>query len=484
MLEIGDLALDKFRGIFKLTYSGDAYIVLQTNVQANPVSQRRSGFSLDSGYSDIVAADTPLVLPMRLRISNLKLRGIIVLVIDSEKGVTLVFKNDPLESVLVSSTFDGFPSVERFLQAEIEKQLKSLFQEDLPALVHNMSMRQVEERKRQHEMGRRRRASQSSSGKKMTTAVSSPVLAPSLVSNVQSLRRENLDVHQQQVHRYPRSNGSAPYHDDPEHAFMMDAPPRFNYVKNWLTREEGLRELLPPLSETKSVAGTESSRNQPASFCLEPMDSVSVTKVPTSPVSRVVHSQMVLMRSESADYAREGSKHTQAASGLQRGESLSSASSAASAPVLDDHHQTFPPAGLMRTSSDYFSIPKHRPSPSSSRIRRGGWISRPQSRGHHHHSDADWSLTTSPQYEGTDDEVASVDLDDLEPMIVHSPPESIIQRLTTLKNDSLTISPYTRRVEHFTTRTMPHKQVSSHVVESTAPRRRIVGRLDLRKWTL
>ena len=33
MLEIGELGEDKFRGVFKLKYSGDAYIVLQTKVQ-------------------------------------------------------------------------------------------------------------------------------------------------------------------------------------------------------------------------------------------------------------------------------------------------------------------------------------------------------------------------------------------------------------------------------------------------------------------
>jgi len=33
MLEIGELGDDKFRGVFKLKYSGDAHIVLQTRVQ-------------------------------------------------------------------------------------------------------------------------------------------------------------------------------------------------------------------------------------------------------------------------------------------------------------------------------------------------------------------------------------------------------------------------------------------------------------------
>lgn len=33
ILEIGDLAEDRFRGIFKMTYSGDAYLTLKTRVQ-------------------------------------------------------------------------------------------------------------------------------------------------------------------------------------------------------------------------------------------------------------------------------------------------------------------------------------------------------------------------------------------------------------------------------------------------------------------
>ena len=33
ILEIGDLAEDRFRGIFKMCYSGDAYLTLRTKVQ-------------------------------------------------------------------------------------------------------------------------------------------------------------------------------------------------------------------------------------------------------------------------------------------------------------------------------------------------------------------------------------------------------------------------------------------------------------------
>lgn len=49
ILEIGDLAEDRFRGIFKMCYSGDAYLTLKTRVQVgaifpviNPPPQRES----------------------------------------------------------------------------------------------------------------------------------------------------------------------------------------------------------------------------------------------------------------------------------------------------------------------------------------------------------------------------------------------------------------------------------------------------------
>lgn len=36
ILEIGDLAEDRFRGIFKMCYTGDAYLTLKTRVQVRP----------------------------------------------------------------------------------------------------------------------------------------------------------------------------------------------------------------------------------------------------------------------------------------------------------------------------------------------------------------------------------------------------------------------------------------------------------------
>ncbi|CEG70494.1 Putative Mitochondrial distribution and morphology protein 34 [Rhizopus microsporus] len=143
ILEIGELSTDKFRGIFKLTYCGDAYIVIQTKVQANPMHANESDLPRHTRPT-VLAADQPLIVPMLLRISDLKLRGIIVLVVSKTKGITLVFKNDPLESIVVSSTFDSITSVRSFLQREIENQLRNLFQEDLPVMIHNLSLRHIQ----------------------------------------------------------------------------------------------------------------------------------------------------------------------------------------------------------------------------------------------------------------------------------------------------------------------------------------------------
>ncbi|GAA5906529.1 ERMES complex subunit MDM34 [Sporobolomyces salmoneus] len=140
ILEIGDLSTDRFRGIFRLTYSGDAYIVLQTKVQANPLNVPRPSLDI-LGSPRILFAAAPLVVPMTLRLSSLQLRAIVVLVVSRQKGITLVFKNDPLESVDVSSSFDGVESVAGFIQREIEAQLREAFRSDLPSVIHRLSQK-------------------------------------------------------------------------------------------------------------------------------------------------------------------------------------------------------------------------------------------------------------------------------------------------------------------------------------------------------
>lgn len=153
MLEIGELSTDRFRGIFRLTYAGDAHLLLSTKVQANPLTRPTSDGSA-SPYEDvssaipssmpsrgILFAARPLVVPMQLRLSGMRLKAIVVLVVSKQKGITLVFKNDPLESVEVSSTFDSVAVIQKYLQQEIEGQLREMFREDLPGIIHRLSQR-------------------------------------------------------------------------------------------------------------------------------------------------------------------------------------------------------------------------------------------------------------------------------------------------------------------------------------------------------
>ena len=57
-----------------------------------------------------------------------------------QKGLTLVFRNDPLESLKVSSTFDSIQFVRDYLQRTIEQQLRNLMMDELPAIIHRLSL--------------------------------------------------------------------------------------------------------------------------------------------------------------------------------------------------------------------------------------------------------------------------------------------------------------------------------------------------------
>jgi len=140
ILEIGDLAEDRFRGIFKMAYAGDAFLTLKTRVQANPLNTYLSTKPTFASPQPLAAA-SGLTIPLLITLSEFRLSGFVILVFSRQKGLTLVFRNDPLESLKVSSTFDSIPFVRDYLQRTIEEQLRNLFMEDLPAILHKLSLR-------------------------------------------------------------------------------------------------------------------------------------------------------------------------------------------------------------------------------------------------------------------------------------------------------------------------------------------------------
>ncbi|PFH51339.1 hypothetical protein AMATHDRAFT_90291, partial [Amanita thiersii Skay4041] len=141
--DIGDLAVDHFRGIFRLTYAGDAHIVLKTKVQANPLNHKLPDIHFMTGSQGMLAAKQALVVPMLLRLSHFRLSSYVVLVVSKQKGITLVFKTDPLQNVDINSTFDSIAVIQKFIQREIEGQLRQMFREDLPGIIHRLSQQWV-----------------------------------------------------------------------------------------------------------------------------------------------------------------------------------------------------------------------------------------------------------------------------------------------------------------------------------------------------
>ena len=165
ILEIGELGKDRFRGIFKINYHGDFHLTLHTQVQANPMNiyysnslekevnydglynnnNNNSGTDDDDDNSFVtphfVMANEQFAIPLDLKLSDIKINGIGIIVFSKSKGLTLVFRNDPLDSIKVSSTFDTVQVLANFLQKQIESQIRDLFRETLPTLIHQLSLK-------------------------------------------------------------------------------------------------------------------------------------------------------------------------------------------------------------------------------------------------------------------------------------------------------------------------------------------------------
>lgn len=101
---------------------------------------------------------------VQLTLSHLRLRCVVSLSFSKSSGLAMVFRDDPLESLNVSSSFDSFGVVQQFIQSvgqvpfsalclstaytdlhlllqEIENQLRERFRRDLPSLIHRLSQR-------------------------------------------------------------------------------------------------------------------------------------------------------------------------------------------------------------------------------------------------------------------------------------------------------------------------------------------------------
>lgn len=127
-----------FKGRFMLSYSGDALISLATNLHVNPLTQYKHALEMLATPSVLL---TTAEMFVQLTLSQLRLRCVISLSFSKVNGLAMIFRDDPLESLNVSSSFDSFGVVQQFIQSEIENQLRERFRRDLPSLIHRLSQK-------------------------------------------------------------------------------------------------------------------------------------------------------------------------------------------------------------------------------------------------------------------------------------------------------------------------------------------------------
>lgn len=143
ILEIGDLGVDKFRGILSFKYYGDASITVKTKISGSLLKNYNN--NIDNKLSFIkpkfIVSDCNFDIPLNLKLSKFEMSSIIIIVFNKSKGLTLVFKNDPLENINVNSTFDKIKPIANFLQKKIEYQISELFKEFLPSLLYKFSLK-------------------------------------------------------------------------------------------------------------------------------------------------------------------------------------------------------------------------------------------------------------------------------------------------------------------------------------------------------
>lgn len=83
-------------------------------VQVNPLTQVKYALEMLATPSVLL---TTAQMHVHLTLSQFRLRCLIVLSFSKKEGLSLVFKDDPLESLNVSSSFDSIGVVQQFIQS-------------------------------------------------------------------------------------------------------------------------------------------------------------------------------------------------------------------------------------------------------------------------------------------------------------------------------------------------------------------------------
>lgn len=470
-----------------------------------------------AGSKGMLAARQPLVVPMLLRLSQFKLRSIVVLVVSKQKGITLVFKTDPLQNVDISSTFDSIAVIQNFIQREIEGQLRQMFREDLPGIIHRLSQQWIKAKVEAPYLNKRPTPHSYSSAPNLSIQNVARLPTIDLIPRLQrqhlhppsapSLRRPPLSASiASSSRRQPVSEiglRSAPVVEpssdsesfDPTYGLRPDDLPTKSMFKGFsslFTPTKGLAELAEEEEYNETVDYDDNSTSfdmvewenglpvytpPPTEIHVPTTEYESIPAVGGGVITRprILHSQS--MAQPPGDHRPRPFSRNPSFDGI-------SLLSGLVTPGLSRHPQTAytsyfpdvspdPAAPPLRTAPPYFKTharpitpdsletsyshdqtpPEPSPPPDSEELLAPPANSERERR---------YSISSS---------LSNIDPLDPDPKIILRPSSinTTLQHLTTLSHNNHTLSPYTRSVEHYTVRSVPPRPVGFHPQSTDRP---------------
>jgi len=136
------VAENGFKTYFKISYNGDFRLELKTTAQINkfsPTNEKTARFMIG-----VVSAHKPSLVPLRFTIHQVHLNGILMvhLLKDSNNNninnINIRFLNDPLQSVVITSSLEYLPIARTTLKRMVENHLRTFLVDKLPLLAQEI----------------------------------------------------------------------------------------------------------------------------------------------------------------------------------------------------------------------------------------------------------------------------------------------------------------------------------------------------------
>lgn len=143
ILDIIDFKEEKFKGLFKFNYDGELNVVFNTHYEANAIKL----IEFDSFTKPhFVLADKSTVLPVDLKIQNVKIDALLTVVYNGR--ITVVFNDDPFIDLDISTSLDEFLDEELFemIKQNTLDMVTEMVKQDLPEMLHSMTLEESKQK--------------------------------------------------------------------------------------------------------------------------------------------------------------------------------------------------------------------------------------------------------------------------------------------------------------------------------------------------